>query len=143
MENILFDDSILKRKTQKILIVDDEIHIRMLLEQALEDLEYYDVEIILAGDGEEALEEFEDYQPELIFLDVMMPKIDGFSVCRKIRAKAGQKPHIIMLTERGQDADIKQGIDAGANEYLTKPFDPAMILQKAQTILNVRLDYSK
>lgn len=122
----------------KILIVDDEPHIRILLEQTLEDLEDHDVEILIAENGQEAYDIMKAKEPQLVFLDVMMPKMNGFEVCEKIRNEVpSSKIYIILLTAKGQEADKEKGLLLGANEYITKPFDPDQIMEKAMEILNV------
>jgi DNA-binding response OmpR family regulator len=125
---------------KKILIVDDEIHIRALLEQALEDLEDAGVEIFLAREGEEGLQFAREEKPDLIFLDIMMPKKNGYEVCEEIKRDPELKDiYIIMLTAKGQAADRMRGEEVQANEYMTKPFNPDEILQKASNILGVQI----
>ncbi len=88
----------------KILIVDDEAHLRMLLEQTLEELEEDGVEIFTAANGDEALETIRAEQPNLVFLDVMMPKRNGFEVCQTVKHELGlSRVHIILLTAKGQE----------------------------------------
>jgi DNA-binding response OmpR family regulator len=124
----------------KILIVDDEVHIRALLEQALEDLEDEGVEIFLAQEGEEGLRVAREEKPDLMFLDIMMPKKNGYEVCKEIKGDAELKDiYIIMLTAKGQTADRERGEEVKANEYITKPFNPDEILQKASDILGVQI----
>jgi CheY-like chemotaxis protein len=125
---------------KKILIVDDEVHIRALLEQALEDLEDVGVELLSACDGEEGLQHARDEKPDLMFLDVMMPKKNGYEVCETIKQDPDLKDiYIILLTAKGQAADKVRGEAVKANEYITKPFNPDEILQKARDILHVPL----
>lgn len=122
----------------KLLIVDDEPHIRMLLEQSLEDLEDEDVELLIASNGQEALDTIKEERPQLVFLDVMMPKMNGFEVCQKVKQELKMvDTHIILLTAKGQEADKEKGLKMGANEYMTKPFDPDEIMEKAMTILGI------
>ena len=121
---------------KKILIVDDEFHIRLLLEQTLEDLEDEGVELLTADNGEDALEKIKSEQPNLVFLDVMMPKMNGFDVCNQVKKVLGiQDIYIIMLTAKGQEFDKQKGENVGADLYLTKPFDPDEVLSKSQEIL--------
>ncbi len=121
-----------------VLIVDDEQHIRLLIEQTLEELEDDDVELLTARDGEEALDVVANQHPDLVFLDVMMPKKNGFEVCRAIRADPATAPTtVIMLTAKGQAYDREQGLAAGADQYLTKPFDPDDLLQRARVALGL------
>jgi len=122
----------------KILIVDDEAHLRMLLQQTLEDLEDEGVEILTASNGEEALKTIREEQPNLIFLDVMMPKKNGFEVCETVKHELRMSEvHIILLTAKGQEFDRQRGEQAGADLYMTKPFDPDAILAKARAVLGL------
>jgi len=124
--------------TPKILIVDDEAPMRRLLQQSLEDLEDEGVEFLVAEDGEAALALIESEQPDLILLDVMMPKVNGFDVCQAVRQKLQMKDAtIILLTAKGQAADRERGEQVGANLYMTKPFDPDELLEKASQILGL------
>lgn len=118
-----------------IVIVDDEAHIRILLEETLEELEDEGIEIHLASNGEQALEVIRRYYPRLVFLDVMMPILNGYAVCEQIRADpALQGIEIIMLTAKGQELDRQRGLSAGANDYITKPFDPDAVLARARAV---------
>lgn len=123
---------------KKVLIVDDEHHIRILLEQTLEELEDEGVELLSAGDGETALTLIEAEKPDLVFLDVMMPKMNGFDVCYQVKKQLELRDiYIIMLTAKGQEFDKKKGEEVGANLYMTKPFDPDELLEKAMEILGI------
>lgn len=123
---------------QKILIVDDEPHIRLLLEQTLEELEDEGVELLTASNGEEALAIIQEEKPELVFLDVMMPKMNGYDVCKAVKNDAElQDIYIVMLTAKGQEIDRQKGDVVGANVYMTKPFDPDEILEKSQAVLGI------
>ena len=123
---------------QKILIADDEAHIRLLLKRTLEDLEDEDVEIITANDGAQALDKISTERPNLVFLDVMMPIINGFDVCHAIKRQMGlQNIHIIMLTAKGQEFDKQKGKEVGADSYITKPFDPDQIYDEAIEVLGL------
>src|ERR1035438_4650622 len=122
----------------KILIADDQPHLRLLLQQTLEDLEAECVEIFTASNGDEALETIRDEQPNLVFLDVMMPKKNGFEVCQAVKHELGLSAvHIILLTAKGQEFDRQRGQEAGADLYMTKPFDPDAILAKARSVLGL------
>lgn len=122
----------------KILIVDDEAHLRMLIEQTLEDLQDEGVELLTASNGEEALETIKAEKPNLVFLDVMMPKMSGFDVCHAVKNELGMKEvHIVLLTAKGQEFDKQKGQEAGANLYMTKPFDPDALLAKAKEVLGI------
>ncbi|MEP7286126.1 MAG: response regulator [Chloroflexota bacterium] len=122
--------------SKKILIVDNERHIRILLTQALHKLEKVGVQIFAAENGLEALRLIDIEHPDLIFLDLMMPGLHGFDVCRLIKSDPTMKhSHIIILTARSQSVDKQMGSISGADEYLVKPFDPMKILEHAGTIL--------
>ena len=116
-----------------ILVVDDEQRMRTLLKDFLVKKDY---EVIEAKDGEEALEIFNEMQDKLnlILLDVMMPKLDGWSVLRQIR-QTSQIP-IIMLTARGEEQDELFGFELGVDEYISKPFSPKILVARVQAILN-------
>lgn len=121
---------------QKILIVDDEPHLRMLIRQTLEDLEEEGVELLTASNGEEALETIKTEKPALVFLDVMMPKMSGFDVCHAVKKELNlQDVHIVLLTAKGQEFDKHKGQEVGADLYMTKPFDPDALLAKAKEVL--------
>lgn len=122
--------------TQKVLIVDDEPNIVILMEQALEALEDEGVELLTARNGEEALEIIKTEKPNLVFLDVMMPKMSGLEVCQVVKKDLQMTDvYIVMLTAKGQEFDKQKGIDVGADLYLTKPFRPKEVLEKSSHIL--------
>ena len=122
----------------KILIVDDEVHLRTLLHQTLEELEDEGVELHTATNGEEALAAIESMQPNLVFLDVMMPKLSGFDVCERAKKVLGlTHVYIVLLTAKGQEFDRQRGIEVGADLYMTKPFDPDALLMKARDVLGI------
>jgi two-component system, OmpR family, alkaline phosphatase synthesis response regulator PhoP len=124
------------RVPPKILIVDDEAHLRMLICQTLEELEDEGVELLTASNGEEALETIQAEAPKLVFLDVMMPKLSGFDVCSRVKQTLGLKDvYIVLLTAKGQEFDKLRGQEVGADLYMTKPFDPDALLKKARTVL--------
>ena len=123
---------------KKLLIVDDEAHIRMLIEQTLEELEDEGVEFLTAENGEQALEIIQAENPELVFLDVMMPKLNGMEVCRRVKKELLlDKVFIVLLTAKGQELDRLKGQEVGADVYMTKPFDPEVILAKAKEVLGL------
>lgn len=125
---------------RKILIVDDEAHLRMLIEQTLEDLLDHDVELLTATNGEEALEAIKTEKPDLVFLDVMMPKMSGFDVCQAVKKELGMtEVYIILLTAKGQEFDKHKGLEVGADLYMTKPFDPDALLAKAEQVLGISI----
>ena len=122
----------------KILIVDDEIHLRTLLHQTLEELEDEGVELHVATNGEEALAAIQALQPNLVFLDVMMPKLSGFDVCERTKKGLGlSNVYIVLLTAKGQEFDRQRGVEVGADLYMTKPFDPDSLLMKARDVLGI------
>jgi two-component system, OmpR family, alkaline phosphatase synthesis response regulator PhoP len=126
---------------KKILIVDDEAHIRALLEQTLEDLEDDGVELLSADNGEDALALVASEQPDLVFLDLMMPKMNGYDVCHAVRSELGLPDvTIVLLTAKGQDADRVRGLEVGADEYRTKPFDPDELLELARARMGLNAD---
>ena len=123
---------------KKILIVDDEAHIRMLIGQTLEELEDEGVEFLTADNGLTALELIRSEKPNLVFLDVMMPKMNGMEVCRKVKQELGMTDvFIIILTAKGQELDKQKGQEVGADVYMTKPFDPEVLLIKAKQVLGM------
>ncbi|WP_027474657.1 response regulator transcription factor [Curvibacter gracilis] len=119
-----------------VLIVDDEPHIRMLLEESLVDLEDQGISLLSACNGREALQLIEAHRPRLVLLDVMMPELSGYEVCQQVRANpALAQVYILMLTAKGQEADRQRGLEAGADDYATKPFDPDDMLARVQRVL--------
>jgi DNA-binding response OmpR family regulator len=122
---------------KKLLIVDDEAHIRMLIEQTLEELEDEGVNFLMAENGEQALEIIQSENPQLVFLDVMMPKMNGMEVCRRVKKELSINVYIVLLTAKGQELDRLKGQEVGADLYMTKPFDPEVILAKAREVLEL------
>ena len=122
----------------KILIVDDEAHIRMLIEQTLEELEDEGVVFLTAVNGEEALATIIQEKPQIVFLDVMMPKMNGIEVCRRVKKElALNDVYIVLLTAKGQELDRQKGQEVGADVYMTKPFNPESLLIKAREVLGL------
>ena len=117
----------------RILVVDDDRVIQQLLKVNLE-LEGYAVEV--ADDGEEALAQFEIFRPDLVLLDIMMPKLDGWEVCRRLKAGVdSSRVPIVLLSARAQEADVQRGTELGVAAYVTKPFDPISLLDLIADIL--------
>ena len=115
----------------KILVVDDESRMRKLVKDFLEREGF---EVLEAGDGMEAMEIFyEEKEIALIILDVMMPKMDGWQVCREVRQSS--KVPIIMLTARSEERDELQGFDLGIDEYISKPFSPKILVARVEAVL--------
>lgn len=122
----------------KILIADDEPHIRFLLELVLEELEDEGVDIIYADNGETALEIIRDERPALVFLDIMMPRMNGFDVCSQVKADPDLAGIcVVLLTAKGQESDRHKGLESGADSYMTKPFNPDQVLSKAREVLEL------
>jgi two-component system, OmpR family, alkaline phosphatase synthesis response regulator PhoP len=116
-----------------ILVVDDEPFICRSLTFVLRKDDY---RVFEARNGEEALAAIRQHKPDLVFLDVMMPKMNGFQVTEQVRAdRSLDSVKIILLTAKGQECDREVGKTAGANDYMTKPFSPSKILDRAREIL--------
>jgi DNA-binding response OmpR family regulator len=118
----------------KILVVDDDADLRGLIAYALRQAGYL---VIEAADGAAALTAFDGEEPALVILDVNLPRLSGFEVCRKIRQRSpspGGTP-VMMLTVRGAEEDLVQGLDFGADDYLTKPFSPRALLARVRALL--------
>lgn len=115
---------------QHILIADDNRDITDIL-STYSRMEGF--EPIVAADGEEAIRLFEKYNPEVVLLDVMMPKEDGYEVCRKIRSKSNVP--VILITARGEDFDKIMGLDIGADDYIVKPFSPREVMARVRAVL--------
>ena len=125
---------------KKILIADDDTHVRILLEQTLEDFEDVGVELLLAHDGLQAWNVAQAERPDVIILDVMMPELSGYDVCERIKNDPDlSRIHIIMLTAKGQAKDHRRSIEVGADEYITKPFSPRRLVERVATVLGVQV----
>jgi two-component system response regulator MprA len=120
----------------KVLIVDDEPAVRESLERALR-LEGY--EVTLAGDGKEALVAVADHHPDAVVLDVLMPRLDGITACKRLRASGDRTP-VLVLTARDAVSDRVAGLDAGADDYLVKPFALEELLARLRALLRRALD---
>lgn len=119
---------------EKILVVDDDVNICELLRLYLEK-EGYTVSIV--NDGESAVKSFGEIQPDLMLLDIMLPRLDGWQVCREIR-KFSDKP-IIMLTAKGETFDKVLGLELGADDYVVKPFDAKEVVARVKAVLRLSL----
>lgn len=116
-----------------VLVVDDEPNIVLSFEFLLKQVGY---DVRVARDGEQALASIAEFKPGLVLLDVMMPKRDGYDVCRTIRANPDWADvRIIMLTARGAEADRQKGLELGADEYITKPFSTRDVVEKVRHFL--------
>ncbi|MBO4415251.1 MAG: response regulator transcription factor [Lachnospiraceae bacterium] len=113
-----------------ILIADDNSDITDILANYVVKEGY---EPIIAGDGESALLKFDEFTPVCVLLDVMMPKIDGYEVCRQIRAKSDVP--VILITARGEDFERIMGLDIGADDYIVKPFSPSEVMARVRAVL--------
>jgi two-component system alkaline phosphatase synthesis response regulator PhoP len=117
----------------KILVVDDENYILHILDFSLGAEGY---EVITAEDGEAAVRKAKEQRPDLIVLDVMMPKMDGFEACRMIKRDPDlSTTPVILLSAKARDIDQKQGYEAGADDYITKPFSPGRLVDRVQGLL--------
>ena len=118
---------------QTVLVVDDEPFICRSLSFVLRKGNYHVVE---ARNGEDALAAVREHKPDLVFMDVMMPKLNGFDVCAAIKQDPElRSTRVILLTAKGQDSDREVGTRAGADAYMTKPFSPTKILERARELL--------
>lgn len=118
---------------KKILVVDDEVGLAKVVEIRLKAAGY---DVILAYDGQEGLEKAKAENPDLMILDLMLPKMDGFKVCGLLKSDARYKKiPIIIYTARVQDSDQQLGKEVGADAYITKPFEPQVLLGKVKELL--------
>ncbi len=115
---------------QYMLIADDNPDITDVLAAYAKKEEF---EPVIASDGEEAIRLFQQYNPSVVLLDVMMPKEDGYEVCRKIRAKSDVP--VILITARGEDFERIMGLDIGADDYIVKPFSPSEVMARVRAVL--------
>ena len=124
---------------KKILIVDDENFIRLLLHRTLEDFEFENVQISVASDGEQGLAMALEQTPDLVFLDLMMPGLDGLEVCQRIRQNTElNHTYIVLLTAKGNVPLGNGGV--GPDCSLTKPFDPDQIVALTSEVLGIDID---
>ena len=129
---VVDEDEITSTPSRKalVLVVDDDARILRMIKRILE-LESY--QVIKASDGEAALKVFDDEDPELVLLDIMMPGMDGYTVCQRIR-EFSQVP-IIMVTAKSNDEEKVKGLDAGADDYITKPFSSKELVARVRAVL--------
>lgn len=119
--------------TSRILVVEDEEDIRELIHFNLFKEKF---DVVTARDGEEALEAYKKENPDLVLLDLMLPKLDGISVCKQLREnKDSQNIPIIMLTAKGGEEDVIRGLESGADDYITKPFSPKILIARVKAAL--------
>ena len=122
----------------RILIVDDEPNIVLALELLMKKEGY---EVHTVDDGDRAVQAAKELRPDLILLDIMMPKMDGYEVCQRIRSDALLKDvSIIMLTAKGREVEREKGLALGADHYITKPFSTRQVVMKVKEILAARSD---
>jgi DNA-binding response OmpR family regulator len=118
---------------KRILLVDDEVQ---LVEMVKLRLEANDYDVITAYDGQEALDKARGEKPDLIILDLMLPKVDGYKVCRMLKFDEKYKSiPIILFTARAQESDEKMGFEVGADAYIIKPFEPQILLGKIKELI--------
>jgi DNA-binding response OmpR family regulator len=118
----------------KILVVDDEPNVVRTLTFVLRKEGY---EVATAENGEEALAKIRELKPRLMFLDVMMPKKNGYEVCQELKSDSNLCDiHIVMLSAKGQEADREKALNLGANEFITKPFSPIGVLGRVKELLS-------
>ena len=126
--------------SKKILIVDDEENMRILLQETLEEFEDKGVVVLVAENGNDAIESVLAEKPNLVILDVMMPGVDGFDVCNTIKNELGMKDtYVLMLSADGQEFNKQKSIDVGTDGFMTKPFDPDEIAEKVAQILKMEM----
>ncbi len=129
-----------QKMAKTIMIVDDELNMRMLLKETLEELEDKGVELLTAENGEEAIEFVKTVKPELVILDVMIPGVDGFEVCNTIKNELGMKDvYVLMLTAGGQEHNRRKSIEVGADIFMIKPFDTDEIIKEAANVLEIEI----
>jgi two-component system alkaline phosphatase synthesis response regulator PhoP len=117
-----------------ILVADDEPFIQRSLAFVLKKEGF---EVVTADNGQEALEKAKEFRPQVIFLDIMMPKINGLSVCRAIKSDEALKgSYVIILTAKGQEVDRDMGFREGADQFMTKPFSPREVIESVRTVMN-------
>jgi two-component system phosphate regulon response regulator PhoB len=123
---------------KKILIVDDQVEVRELVEVTLEIGDY---QILSAENGQQAVEIAQAEHPDIILLDIMMPgsDVDGLEACRRLKTDpATSDITIVLLSAKGQESDIEAGKVAGANDYFTKPFSPIALIEKVEQVMGER-----
>lgn len=118
--------------TIKILAVDDEPDILRLVEIKLKKAGF---EVTTAHDGEEGYQKALAEKPDIVLLDVMMPKMDGYTAAKKIKTEINPAPIVLMLTAKGQEADVMKGIQQGADDYIVKPFSPRELIARINVAL--------
>ena len=119
--------------SKKVLVCDDEPYIVESVSYVVRKAGF---SVVVAEDGEEALRAAREEKPDLIFLDIMMPRLSGHEVCRQVKADPKTRDaYVVMLTARGQEEDERKAMEAGADEFMTKPFSPRKMRAKLQEVL--------
>ena len=116
----------------RVLAVDDEPDIRRLVEIKLRKAGF---DVMTASDGQEGLEKALEAKPDVVLLDVMMPRMDGYTACGRIKAEVDPEPIVLMLTAKGQETDVMTGIAGGADDYVIKPFAPRELIARINVAL--------
>ncbi|OOQ60942.1 response regulator transcription factor [Mucilaginibacter pedocola] len=116
----------------KVLLAEDELALAHIVRESLEEAGF---DVVLCANGEQALQKYSERKPDVLALDVMMPKLDGFAVARKIR-EADERTPIIFLTAKSQPKDVVAGFESGANDYLKKPFSVEELIVRMQVLLS-------
>lgn len=120
----------------KVLVVDDEVYILHILDFSLGAEGF---EVITANNGELAIEKAKQEKPDLIVLDIMMPVLDGYETCRRLKRESETKSiPVVLLTAKGRDVDKRLGYEVGAVDYIVKPFSPNRLIERIQEILGCR-----
>jgi DNA-binding response OmpR family regulator len=117
----------------KVLVIDDEEYIQHILNFSFAAEGY---EVLTASDGEEGVSKARDEKPDVIVMDIMMPKMDGYEACKKLKSDPETKDiPVILLTAKGREADRKLGSEAGADDYVVKPFSPGRLIERVAGIM--------
>lgn len=118
---------------KKILVVDDDPYILMSLEFLMKKNGY---QVMIARNGTEALEAINTVKPSLILLDIMMPDVDGYSICKHVKSKKELKDiHVVFLSAKTKETDVQKGLDLGASMYITKPFSTRDLMKKVNELM--------
>lgn len=121
-------------EAQKILVVDDDPYILMSLEFLMKKNGY---DVIVARNGTEALDLLEKRVPDLVLLDIMMPDVDGYAICKHIKSnKKLKEAKVVFMSAKSKEADIKKGMDLGASLYITKPFSTRELMKQINALMN-------
>ncbi len=120
---------------KRILVAEDEVHILLLIQRKLESAGYT---VITTENGSDALRMALNDRPDLLLLDIMLPGREGLDICRDVKSAYGQEaPPVILISARGQQVDVEAGLDAGADDYIIKPFSPRLLLERVEEVLGM------